>query len=73
MKAFMVPYAIGYVQVRRNPRLDPNGIRGGFRPRLYAAFETEFRVPRLVDEEERQWKLRVRRRRRVSSHQSLPL
>lgn len=66
MKAFMVPYAIGYVQVRRNPRLDPNGIRGGFCPKLYAAFETEFRVPRLIDEEERQWKLRVRRRRRVS-------
>lgn len=62
----MVPYAIGYVQVRRNPRLEPEGIRGGFRPKLYAAFETEFRVPRLIDEAERTFKLRVRRRRRVS-------
>lgn len=64
MKSFLLPYAIGFVRVSRNPRLEVKGI-AGFRKKLFAAFEVEFRPPRLLDEVEHAFKLRVRRRRLV--------
>ena len=63
MKSFMVPFVRGYVvNIRKNPPLQRQ-----FRKQLFTVFDVEFRLVCLIDEAEQAFKLRMRRRRVVSS------